>query len=259
MVLDRIVSYKDNPLLEEDYHVYYSTLLCLFESLLAYYKEVKERGVGSGKNSILVIVLVSLIVATGVSAAPTIIYYDNFSVTSPSPDAHILDKSKNSKTTELYNSTIASIGTEMLIPPADFTGLPSTGAGTFPPTTMVFIVLTGLLCVTLVIDRKLWPAILTAPLRRGQNGFISIPHLAGIPAGTIKFPNSIPMHEKIRQKQIIRHTIQITNAVLKFVIKHFSSLHKPALICMALSYEQNKSFSPAFIFVRLARGPPNPA
>jgi len=213
--------------------------------------------VGSGKNSILLVIFVSLIAATAVSAAPTITYCDNFTVASPSPNAHILDKSKTSKITELYNSTLAAIGTEILIPPAEFTGSPSAGAGTFHPHAMVFIVLTGFLCISLIIDRQLWLATLTAPLRPGQSGFHSIPQLAGIPAGTITFPPNIFMPDKIRQKHNIQHAIRITNAVLKYAIKHFSSLQKPALICMALSYEQNKSFSPAFIFVRLARGPPN--
>ena len=214
---------------------------------------------GSGKNSIFLIIFVSLIAATAVSAAPTITYCDNITVACPSANADILDKSKNSNIAEIYNSTMASIGTEILISPAEFTGSPSAGAGTFQPNSTVLIVLTGLLCVSLVIDRKLWLASLTAPLRPDQSGFHSIPHLAGIPAETKTYPPNIFTHDKIRQKQNIQHVIRITNAVLKFVIKHFSSLQKPALICMALSYEQNKSFSPAFIFVRLARGPPNPA
>jgi hypothetical protein len=186
--------------------------------------------VRSEKNSIFLIIFVSLIAATAVSAAPTITFCDN--------------------------STMAAIGTDILIPPAEFTGSPSAGAGTFHPNATVFIVLTGFLCISLIIDRKLWRASLTAPLRPGQSGFHSIPQLAGTLAGTITFPSYISMHDKIRQKHNIQHAISFTNAVLKFAITHFSSLHKPALICMALSYEQNKSFSPAFIFVRLARGPP---
>ncbi len=212
---------------------------------------------GSGKNSILLIIFVSLIVATAVSAAPTISYCDNFTANSPSPNAHILDISKTNKTNELYNSAMAAIGTEFLNLPAAFTDSLSAGTRTLHPHAVFFMALTGLLCVSLVIDRKLWLASLTAPQRSGQNGFHSTPQLAGIPAGTITFPSYISMHDKIRQKHNIQHAIRITNAVLKFAIKHFSSLPKPALICMALSSEQNKSFSPAFIFVRLARGPPN--
>jgi len=139
--------------------------------------------------------------------------------------------------------------------PFEFTNSASAGAGTFHPNAIIFIVLTGFL-FSLVIDRKLWLATLTAPLRTGQSGFHYVPQLAGIPAEKITFPYHISMHDKIRQKYNIQHAIRITNAVLKFTIKHFSSLHKPALICMALSYEQNQSFSPAFIFVQLARGPP---
>jgi len=212
--------------------------------------------VGSGKNSIFLIIFVSLIAATAVSAAPIITYCDNFTATFPSPNTHILEIPGTSNITEIYNSALAAIGTEILLPPAEFTNSPSAGAGTLHPNATVFIVLTGFLCVSLVIDRKLWLATLTAPLRPGQSGFHSIPQLAGIPAGTITFPSYISMHDKIRQKHNIQHAIHITNAVLNFAITHFSSLHKPALICMALSYEQNKSFSPAFIFVRLARGPP---
>ncbi len=211
---------------------------------------------GSEKNSIFLIIFVSLIAATAVSAAPIITYGDNFTVTSPVPNTHILEIPGTSNITEIYNSALAAIGTEMLIPIAEFTNSPSASVGTFYPHATVFIVLTGFLCVSLVIDRRLWLAILTAPQRSGQSGFHSIPQLAGIPAGTITFPPNIFTHDKIRQKQNIQHAIHITNAVLKFTIKHFSSLQKPALICMALNYEQNKSFSPAFIFVRLARGPP---
>jgi hypothetical protein len=214
--------------------------------------------VGTGKNSVFLIVFVSLIAATAVSAAPTITYCDNLTAASPSSNGHILDISKTNKTNELYNTALAAIDTEILIPPAELTNSPSAGAGTFHPNATVFIVLTGFLCVSLVIDRRLWLVTLTAPLRAGQSGFHSIPQLAGIPAGKTTFPSYISMHDKIRQKHNIQNAIHITNAVLKFSIKHFSSLHKPALICMALSSEQNNSFSPAFIFVRLARGPPIP-
>jgi hypothetical protein len=212
--------------------------------------------VGSEKNSIFLIIFVSLIAATALSAAPIITYGDNLPVTSPVPNTHILEIPGTSKITEIYNSVMAAIGTDILIPPAEFTNSPSAGAGTFHPHATVFIVLSGFLCVSLVIDRKLWLATLTTPLRSVQSEFHSIPQLAGIPAGTITFQPNIFTHDKIRQKQNIQHAIHITNAVLRFAIKHFSSLHKPTLICMALSYEQNQSFSPAFIFARLARGPP---
>ena len=202
----------------------------------------------SGKNSIFLIIFVSLIAATTVSATPAI--------TCPAPITHILEIPGKSNITEIYNCAMAAIGTDIVIPPAEFTNSSSAGAGTFNPNTTVFIVLTGFLCFSLVIDRKLWLATLTAPQQPGQSGLYSIPQSTGIPAGTITFPSYISTHDTNRQKHNIQHAICITNAVLKFAIKHFSSLHKPALICMALSYEQNKSFSPAFIFVRLARGPP---
>ncbi len=213
----------------------------------------------SGKNSTFLIIFVSLIAATAVSAAPTITYCNNFTVAPSVPNPHILEIAGTNNISEIYNSVMAAIGTDILIPPAEFTNSSSADAGTFNPNTTVFIVLTGFLCVSLVIDRKLWLATLTAPQQPGQSGFHSIPQLAGMPAGTITLPSYISMQGKIRQIPNIQHAIRITNAVLKFAIKHFSSLHKPALIRMALSYEQNRSFSPAFIFVRLARGPPNSA
>jgi hypothetical protein len=46
--------------------------------------------------------------------------------------------------------------------------------------------------------------------------------------------------------------------VPKFTITHFSPLSLPALIRMAPRAEQNLSFSPGFISVQLARGPPKP-
>ena len=214
---------------------------------------------GLGKKRIFLIIFVSLIAVTAVSAASTITYCNNFTVASPVPNTHILEIPGINNITEIHNFAIAAIDTDILIPPAEFTNSSSAGVGSFPPHATVFIVLTGFLCVSLVIDRKLWLATLTAPLQPGQSGFHSMPQLTGIPAERITFPSYISMHDKIRQRHNIQYAIRITNAVLKFAIKHFSSLRKPALIRMALSYEQNKSFSPAFIFVRLARGPPNSA
>ncbi|MDT8303080.1 MAG: hypothetical protein RQ760_16495 [Sedimentisphaerales bacterium] len=171
----------------------------------------------SGKNIIFLIIFAVLVAATAVSAAPIVTYCD----------------------------------------PVEFTNSASVDAGIFHSNVIIFIVLIGFFCVSLVIDRKLWLATLTAPQRTGQSGFYYVPQLSGISAGTITFPSYISMQDKIRQKYNIHRAIHITNAFIKFTIKHFSSLHKPALICcMALSYKLNKSFSPAFIFVRLARGPP---
>ena len=171
----------------------------------------------SGKNIMFLIIFAVLVSATAVSAAPIITYCD----------------------------------------PVEFTNSASVDAGIFHSNVIIFIVLIGFFCVSLVIDRKLWLTTLTAPMRTSQSGLHYVPQLSGIPGGNITFPSYISMHDKIRQKYNIQHAIHITNAFLKFTIKHFSSLHKPALVCcMALSYELKKSFSPAFIFVRLARGPP---
>ena len=204
----------------------------------------------------MLIIFVSLIAATAVNAAPTITYCDNFTVASTSPNKHILEIPGKSNIAEIYNSALAAVGTEILIQPAEFTDSPSAGAGTSHPQATLFIVLTGFLCVSLVIDRRLWLATLTAPLRPGQSGFHSIPQLAGIPAGTITFPPCFSMHDKIRQIHNTQYAINNTNVVPQFAITHFSSSINPALIRVAQRAEQNMSFSPEFIFVRLARGPP---
>ena len=90
-------------------------------------------------------------------------------------------------------------------------------------------------------------------------------HLAGIPASTISFLPRIPaswygvnsMGDKLQQKRNTQYAIRNTNEVPQFAITHFSFLLNPAVICPATRAEQNTYFSPAFIFSRLARGPPN--
>ncbi len=178
--------------------------------------------------------------------------------------------------------------------PAAFMESQSAGTEILHPQAAVFMVLIGFLCISLVIDRRLWPATITAPLCPGQIGFHSIPqfaskiskkyirrkslpktaclfrledscslrsdiestqyinllhHLPGIPDDRLFLP-----HISMRDKHQQEHN---TNEVPQFTITHFSSLPHPALIRMAPRAEQNLSFSPGFIFVRLARGPPN--
>jgi hypothetical protein len=162
------------------------------------------------------------------------------------------------------------------------------------PHATVFIVLIGFLCISLVIDRRLWLETLTAPLSPGQMRFHPIPqfasriskksikrkslpstdclfpledschlrsdiestqytnllhHLAGIPDDRLFFPH-ISMRDKHQPERNTNEVPQLTKT-------HFSSLPHKALIQMAPRAEQNLSFSPGFIFVRLARGPPN--
>jgi hypothetical protein len=195
---------------------------------------------------------------------------------------------KNSIFLTLFVSLSAAI-------PAAFMQSQSAGTEILHPHTAIFMILIGLLCLSLVIDRRLRLATLTTPLYLSQRGFHSIPqsaskmsekylrrktlaktdclfrlegfrrlrsdiegtqyinllhNLAGIPNKRIFLPH-ISKRTKLQQERN-------TNAVPQSPIKHFSSLLlHPALIRMAPRAEKKISFSPGFIFVRLARGPPN--
>jgi hypothetical protein len=247
----------------------------------------------SGKKSEFLIILVSLVAATVVSAAPTISDCNkNFApAVSPASVAHILDIHEVSQITKASNSGLAAIGKEILKPPAEFIDSLPLETKTLHPHAAVFMALTGLLCASLVKDRRLWLAVLTAPLWAGQNGLHFIPqltsniakkhfrqktpantaclylledfcrlrsdiestqhtnpllHLASMPARTRTLIPHIGTHDKIRQ---IRNK--------QYAITHFSSSQNPSFMSLALKAGRNTSFSPAFIFVRLARGPPN--
>lgn len=248
----------------------------------------------SGKNSVFLITLVSLITSTAVSAAPTIIC-NNFTKTFPASNTNILDISEKSNIIELYNSAITAIGSEILNTPTAFAVSQFVGTEIIHPHAAVFIVLIGFLCISLVIDRRLFLATLTVPLTPDPMRYHSIPqfvpkipgknirrkslpktdrlfnredfrhspsdiestryikllhHLAGIPDQKTFLPH-LNIHNK---KQKERNTRQVP----RLFITHFSPLLHPALIRMAPRAEQNFSFSPGFIFVRLARGPPKP-
>ena len=131
---------------------------------------------------------------------------------------------------------------------------------TLYPHTVVFLAI-GFLCVSLVIDYRLELITMTAPISSGQIRFHSIPqiestrnnnfihHSAGIPDDRT-FLSQISKNNEHQQECNKKKVPQIP-------ITHFSSLPYPALISMAPRAELNLSFSPGFIFVRLARGPPN--
>jgi hypothetical protein len=162
--------------------------------------------VASGKNKLLVILL-SLVVATVVSAAPTM--YDcnkncdckrNFvtAAVSPASDAHVTYVPETSQINVPSNSHLAAIGKEILKPPADFTDSPPLGTETLHPHAAVFMVLTGFLCVSLVKDRKVWLAALVGLLWAGQAGFHAIPQLAAHISKNVKrksYFNTAALHQ----------------------------------------------------------------
>ena len=139
-------------------------------------------GVVSGKNNKLLVILLSLVVATAISAAPTMSDCNKHFVAaavSLASDAPVLYIPETSQITVPSNSHLAAIGKEILKPPADFTDSPPLGAKSLPPVpAALFMVLTGFLCVSLVKDRKVWLAVLVGLLWAGQAGFHAIPQLA---------------------------------------------------------------------------------
>ncbi len=139
-------------------------------------------GVVSGKNNKLLVILLSLVVTTAISAAPTMSDWNKHFVAaavSPASDAHVTYVPETSQITVPSNSHLAAIGKEILKPPADFTDSPPLGAKSLPPVpAALFMVLTGFLCVSLVKDRKVWLAVLVGLLWAGQAGFHAIPQLA---------------------------------------------------------------------------------
>ena len=136
----------------------------------------------SGKKNKLLVILLSLVVATAISAAPTMSDCNKHFVAaavSPASDAHVTYVPETSQITVPSNSHLAAIGKEILKPPADFTDSPPLGAKSLPPVpAALLMVLTGFLCVSLVKDRKVWQAVLVGLLWAGQAGFHAIPQLA---------------------------------------------------------------------------------
>ncbi len=133
-------------------------------------------------NIKLLVILLSLVAATTVSAHPTMSDYNkNFIVraVSPTADVHAPYVPETSQITVFSNSRLAAIGAEILEPPPEFTDFSPVGAKTLPPVpAALFMVLTGFLCVSLVKDRRFWLAALAGILWAGQAGFQVIPQLA---------------------------------------------------------------------------------
>lgn len=260
-----------------------------------------------GNNRKGLLVFLSLLVASAVSAAPIVTDNSRNFVTpalSASADAHLISYEIN-QTNKFYNPRLASVAAELFKPPA-ITDLPSsnTSVKSLPavPGTL-FMVLAGFLCVSLVNDRRVWLTVLTGLLWLGQTGFAALPqlashllskkqiqqsaaggqiltyvseldgsyrprsdldgsqyigllrHLAGIPATDKSVQRrAYTLHTKRYTLNAKRHT----NKVTKFaIIKLLSEITLPTN-CLVFTAEQTVPFSPAFIFSRLARGPPQP-
>jgi len=143
----------------------------------------------TSRNIKWLVVLMSLVTAATVSAAPTIDNSDpklTVRIVSPAPDLVVslsnpTDIPSNNKVI-LYDgfldSALARIAADILKPPADFTNSSALPPGTRPLPAVpaaLFMGLTGFLCVTLVRDRKVWLAGITFLLWAGQVGITALP------------------------------------------------------------------------------------
>jgi hypothetical protein len=232
---------------------------------------------GIGRKGLLV--FLSILVASAAIAAPTVSDY-NRDVAAPtlslSADIDSTQTCEINQIGEPANSHLASVAAEFLKPPAatDLQAL-SISAKSLPAVPgALFLGLTGFLCVSLVKDRRVWLAALAGLLWLGQAGFAALPQLAShlcskkqiqqqSPASLTyvsELEGSFRLRSDLKGTQyigVLRHLAGIPNpgkilAAIIFESYNFNLLLK----CSAVRTEQIVSFSPAFIFARLARGPP---
>jgi hypothetical protein len=225
------------------------------------------------------LLFLSLLVASASIAAPTVSDY-NRDVAAPtlslSADIDSTQTYEINQIGEPTNSHLASVAAEFLKPPAatDLQAL-SISAKSLPPVPgALFLGLTGFLCVSLVKDRRVWLAALAGLLWLGQTGFAALPQLASHLCSKKQIqqqsPISLTYVSELDGSFRLRSDIEGTQYI--GVLRHLAGIPNPGKIlaaiifesynfnlllnCSAVRTEQIVSFSPAFIFARLARGPP---
>jgi hypothetical protein len=229
------------------------------------------------------LLFLSLLVASASIAAPTVSDY-NRDVAAPTlsliSDASHIESYEINQIGEPTNSHLASVAAEFLKPPAatDLQAL-SISAKSLPAVPgALFLGLTGFLCVSLVKDRRVWLAALAGLLWLGQTGFAALPQLAShlcskkqIQQQSATGGQSLTYVSQLEGSFRLRSDIEGTQYIS--VLHHLAGIPNPGKIlaaiifesynfnlllkCSAVRTEQIVSFSPAFIFARLARGPPN--
>ena len=227
------------------------------------------------------LVSLSLLVASAVSAVPTVSDYNRdvaaltLSLISDTP--HIESYEIN-QIGEPTNSHLASVAAEFLRPPVDSKSpaSPSQPKPLPPVPGAIFLGLAGFLCVSLVRDRRVWLTALAGLLWLGQTGFAALPQLASHIRskkqiqqsatggqsliyvsqldGSLRSCSNLEGTEYIG---LLRHLAGIPNsgkilATIIFESYNFNLLLK----CLAVAAEQCVSFSPAFTFAHLPRSPP---
>jgi hypothetical protein len=244
-------------------------------------------------------ILILLLAATAASAAPTVAT-DNHIVpavqtVSDTPAVIV----PTNEVIESIDAKLASLGKELLQPPASFAVLGDTQGNNVKPLPAVpaaiFMVLSGFLCVSLVRDRRVWLAALAGLLWAGQTSIQALPQLAlrlssrnhsqQQLCAELAYPHHLENSHRLRSDiegtqyiALLRHLAGIPDSPASFLQSRLSFLRKqesrtvenapqfaiaqfpsylfPATNCLASRAEQFISFSPAFIFAQLARGPP---
>lgn len=230
-----------------------------------------------------------LLVATAANAAPTVAT-DNTIV--PAVQMASDTPAVIVPTEEIVgpiDAKLANLGRELLQPPASFAGLSDTQGNPVKPLPAVpaaiFMVLSGFLCISLVRDRRVWLAALAGLLWAGQAGIQTIPQLAlrfshgnhskQQLCAELTYPHYLENSNRLRSDiegtqyiGLLRHLAGIPDTKSRYLHKatHIYTSQpaiilaqtglNPLLACLVSRTEQLISFSPAFIFANLPRGPP---
>ena len=231
-------------------------------------------------------IVILLLAATTLNAAPTI-ETDRAIVSSfLTPDTPAVIVPTNEAVGPI-DTKLANLGREFLQPPTSFAGL-SNAQGNYvkplpPVPAAIVMVLSGFLCVSLVRDRRVWLTALVGLLWAGQTGIQALPQLAlrlshgnhrnQQPRAQLAYPHYLENSHRFRSDiddtqyiGLLRHLAGIPDNLHKPTHSYTSTSQpaiiiaqtglNPLLVCLAPRTEQLISFSPAFIFANLARGPP---
>ncbi len=244
------------------------------------------------KNN-LIVLLLPLLVFSVTNASPTLSSRGIVDcIQTTGKDSHIPITVDITCNIEAGSSNLSQAAAEFLKPPQTFTSSPTVpvGARSLPAVPGALLMgLTGFLCVSLVKDRRFWLAAFTGLLWAGQTGIQALPHLAlhfrdrsrieqqYYPEFTYQYNlENSRLRSDVEGTQyigLLHHLAGIPDGTIhsfshksgqtqdefrapQFAIWGLFSYTITATKCLAAKVEQIISFSPAFIFDNLARGPP---
>jgi hypothetical protein len=194
----------------------------------------------AGKKCWRLAIALSLAVVIVANGAPAVGNCDEGFVAgawSANTDEHITFSSQSGQVGGTYNPHLPRIGEEFPGPPAGPADSPASDVGikSLPSVpAMLFVVLTGFLCVSFVKDRRVvsYSAVVLHPSLRVSNSGSG----------------------SLRTSAVGAHLALLESAMVGLASDTIKSTS-----CLACAAEQPVCFSPAFIFSNLARGPPKSA